>query len=33
MNFDLSQDQKMLVDTAASFAKKSSPVSRTRALR
>ena len=33
MNFDLSQDQKMLVDTAASFAKKSSPVSRSRALR
>ncbi len=33
MNFDLSQDQKLLVDTAASFAKKSSPVSRARALR
>jgi alkylation response protein AidB-like acyl-CoA dehydrogenase len=33
MNFDLSQDQKMLVDTAASFAKKSSPVSRMRGLR
>jgi alkylation response protein AidB-like acyl-CoA dehydrogenase len=33
VNFDLSQDQKMLVDTAASFARKSSPVSRMRALR
>jgi alkylation response protein AidB-like acyl-CoA dehydrogenase len=33
MNFDLSQDQKMLVDTAASFAKKSSPVARARRLR
>ncbi|HWM84712.1 MAG TPA: acyl-CoA dehydrogenase family protein [Kofleriaceae bacterium] len=33
MNFDLSQDQKMLVDTAASFAKKSSPVARARKLR
>lgn len=33
MNFDLSSDQKMLVDTAASFAKKSSPVTRARRLR
>lgn len=33
MNFDLTSDQKMLVDTAQSFAKKSSPVSRARALR
>ena len=33
MNFDLSQDQKMLVDTAASFARKSSPVARARKLR
>ena len=33
MNFDLSPDQKMLVDTAQSFAKKSSPVSRARTLR
>jgi alkylation response protein AidB-like acyl-CoA dehydrogenase len=33
MNFDLSQDQKLLVETAASFAKKESPVSRLRALR
>jgi alkylation response protein AidB-like acyl-CoA dehydrogenase len=33
MNFDLSHDQKMLVDTAASFAKKSSPVARARRLR
>jgi alkylation response protein AidB-like acyl-CoA dehydrogenase len=33
VNFDLSQDQKMLVDTAASFAKKSSPVARARKLR
>jgi alkylation response protein AidB-like acyl-CoA dehydrogenase len=33
MNFDLSADQKMLVDTAASFAKKSSPVTRMRRLR
>jgi alkylation response protein AidB-like acyl-CoA dehydrogenase len=33
VNFDLNQDQKMLVDTAASFAKKSSPVSRARKLR
>jgi alkylation response protein AidB-like acyl-CoA dehydrogenase len=33
MNFDLSQDQKLLVDAAASFAKKQSPVSRLRAMR
>lgn len=33
MNFDLTEDQKMLVDTAASFAKKSSPVDRFRKLR
>ena len=33
MNFDLSADQKMLVDTAASFAKKSSPVTRMRRMR
>lgn len=33
MNFDLTDDQKMLVETAASFAKKESPVSRLRGLR
>ncbi len=33
MNFDLTQDQKMLADSAASFAKKSSPVTRLRKLR
>lgn len=33
MNFELSDDQKMLVDTAASFVKKDSPVDRMRALR
>jgi alkylation response protein AidB-like acyl-CoA dehydrogenase len=33
MNFDLSDDQKMLADSAASFARKSSPVSRLRKLR
>jgi alkylation response protein AidB-like acyl-CoA dehydrogenase len=33
VNFDLSSDQKLLVDTASSFAKKSSPVSRARKLR
>ncbi|HTM20644.1 MAG TPA: acyl-CoA dehydrogenase family protein [Kofleriaceae bacterium] len=33
MNFDLTQDQKLLVDTAASFAKKTSPVERLRKLR
>ena len=33
MNFQLSDDQKLLVDTAASFVKKESPVGRLRALR
>jgi alkylation response protein AidB-like acyl-CoA dehydrogenase len=33
MNFDLSQDQKLLVDTAAAFARKESPVTRLRAMR
>jgi alkylation response protein AidB-like acyl-CoA dehydrogenase len=33
MNFDLSPDQKLLVDTAAAFARKESPVTRLRALR
>src|SRR5215216_4951102 len=33
MDFDLSQDQRMLVDTAASFVKKQSPVTRLRSLR
>jgi alkylation response protein AidB-like acyl-CoA dehydrogenase len=33
MNFDLTDDQKMLVETAASFARKQSPVSRARKLR
>jgi alkylation response protein AidB-like acyl-CoA dehydrogenase len=33
VNFDLSQDQKLLVDTASSFAKKSSPVARARKMR
>ncbi len=33
MDFELSDDQKMLVDTAASFAKKESPVTRLRKLR
>jgi alkylation response protein AidB-like acyl-CoA dehydrogenase len=33
MNFDLTEDQKMLVETVASFVKKQSPVSRARALR
>jgi alkylation response protein AidB-like acyl-CoA dehydrogenase len=33
MNFDLTEDQKMLVDTVAQFVKKQSPVSRARALR
>jgi alkylation response protein AidB-like acyl-CoA dehydrogenase len=33
MNFDLTDDQKMLVETAASFAKKESPVTRLRKLR
>jgi alkylation response protein AidB-like acyl-CoA dehydrogenase len=33
MDFELSDDQKMLVDTAASFARKDSPVQRMRRLR
>src|SRR6266540_2728916 len=33
MNFDLTQDQKMLADSAASFAKKALPVTRMRRLR
>ena len=33
MNFDLTQDQQMLVDTATSFVKKQSPPSRLRAMR
>src|SRR5690242_20646099 len=33
MNFDLSDEQRLLVDTVASFVKKQSPVSRLRALR
>ncbi len=33
MNFDLSPDQKLLVDTAASFARKESPITRLRAMR
>src|SRR5262245_6764531 len=33
MDFDLSQDQKLLVETAASFARKESPVERLRRLR
>jgi alkylation response protein AidB-like acyl-CoA dehydrogenase len=33
MNFDLSPDQKMLVDTVASFVRKESPVTRLRVLR
>ncbi len=33
MNFDLSDDQKLLVDTAKNFANKSSPVERMRKLR
>jgi alkylation response protein AidB-like acyl-CoA dehydrogenase len=33
MNFDLTEDQKMLVQTAASFVKKTSPVERLRRLR
>jgi len=33
MNFDLTEDQKMLVETVAGFARKSSPVSRLRGLR
>jgi alkylation response protein AidB-like acyl-CoA dehydrogenase len=33
MNFDLTEEQRLLVDTVASFAKKQSPVGRLRALR
>ena len=33
MNFELTDDQKMLVETAASFARKQSPVARARKLR
>ncbi|HJZ88420.1 MAG TPA: acyl-CoA dehydrogenase family protein [Polyangia bacterium] len=33
MNFDLSEDQKLLVETVASFVKQKSPVSRMRGLR
>lgn len=33
MNFDLTEDQKQLVDTVKSFVKKSSPVGRLRAMR
>jgi alkylation response protein AidB-like acyl-CoA dehydrogenase len=33
MNFDLTDEQKLLLDTVASFVKKQSPVSRLRALR
>jgi alkylation response protein AidB-like acyl-CoA dehydrogenase len=33
MNFDLSEDQRLLYDTVGAFVKKSSPVSRFRALR
>ncbi len=33
MNFDLSDEQRLLVDTVASFAKKQSPVTRLRSLR
>ena len=33
MNFDLTDDQKLLVDTVATFAKKESPVERLRAIR
>jgi alkylation response protein AidB-like acyl-CoA dehydrogenase len=33
MNFDLSQDQKLLVDTATAFVRKESPVTRLRAMR
>ncbi|HZS39994.1 MAG TPA: acyl-CoA dehydrogenase family protein [Polyangia bacterium] len=33
MNFDLTEDQQLLVETAASFVKKQSPVSRFRGLR
>ncbi len=33
MNFDLTEDQKLLVQTVAAFARKESPLSRARALR
>jgi alkylation response protein AidB-like acyl-CoA dehydrogenase len=33
MNFDLSQDQQLIVETVASFVKKQSPISRSRSLR
>ncbi len=33
MNFDLTEEQRLLVETVASFAKKQSPVSRLRAMR
>src|SRR6185369_3488486 len=33
MHFDLTDDQKMLVETAATFVKKESPISRARKLR
>jgi alkylation response protein AidB-like acyl-CoA dehydrogenase len=33
MNFDLTEEQRLLVDTVASFAKKQSPLTRLRALR
>ena len=33
MNFDLSEDQKLLVDTVTSFVKKQSPITRARKLR
>ena len=33
MNFDLTEEQRLLVDTVASFAKKQSPLGRLRALR
>jgi len=33
MNFDLSEDQRLLVDTVASFVKKQSPIGRARKLR
>src|SRR5687768_9962073 len=33
MNFDLTEDQKMLVDSVAAFVKRHSPVTRLRAMR
>ncbi len=33
MNFDLSEDQKLLVETAAAFVRKESPIARVRAMR